>query len=234
MVEPTHVAVMSDFDGTISPMDTNVEIWKAGVDRWEERYGAWQEGLLPEREHMAAQYCNLRLEISDLLQLVDSFPIDETFIPFANLCGSLGWHLEVISSGTVFIIRRVLAKYGLDLPVIANELVFEKGKMRIEFPHSCHPGCLNREAHLECATCKCLRFEYWRSKGMSVVFIGDGGSDIGLVRYLLRNNIRPCRLFAKSQLADFCKEHDVHYIPFDNFGDIITSLSADSIPGGSA
>ena len=52
---------------------------------------------------------------------------------------------------------------------------------------------------------------------MSVVFIGDGGSDIGLVRYLLRNNIRPCRLFAKSQLADFCKEHDVHYIPFDNF-----------------
>ena len=29
-------------------MDTNVEIWKAGVDRWEERYGAWQEGFSPK------------------------------------------------------------------------------------------------------------------------------------------------------------------------------------------
>ena len=82
---------------------------------------------------MAAQYCNLRPRSLICFNLWIPFHQTETFIPFANLCGSLGWHLEVISSGTVFIIRRVLAKYGLDLPVIANELVFEKGEVESSF-----------------------------------------------------------------------------------------------------
>ena len=217
--------VLSDFDGTISRHDTGLAMMTrlqlAPAWELEER---WRAGEIGSAECLARQWAMVVLREEELLSLLDSMPLDETFPAFVDLCRERGAGLVVLSDGLDLYVDRMLGRLGLRtssrpetlppldecLATYANHAEWTPAGVRVTFPGA------ERDCD-DCGTCKTARLRALRPGYRRVLYLGDGYSDMCAARHA---DLR----FAKHHLADYCRERGLAYYPFEDFAEVIEAV----------
>ena len=202
------VAVLSDFDGTITRTDVAEAILaRFAPPEWWEIEELHRARRLGTRETMARQFALLRGDPSPWIDFVHrEARMDPAFPSFLRFCREHGFPLEIVSEGLDFYVYDLMKMWGLDVPVRTNRAVFDGGPVRIEYPFA-EPGCIL------CGTCKLRRLFELRVAGHRVVYIGDGDSD-------LCPAVEADVVFAKERLAELCDSEAIPYHPFGTFADV--------------
>ena len=199
--------VFCDFDGTISLSDTtDVILARFASPAWEMIEEEWKRGEIGSAECMRLQIALIRASRQELDDVLDSLPIDPSFLPFVSFCESLGAPLTIISDGVDYFIHRILKRYQLDhLPIIANRLTLRSdGTYSLSCPYT-NPSCSSASG-----VCKCHQID---ASASTSVFVGDGRSDFCAAE-------SADLLFAKSTLATYCIQKNISYIPYRDFADV--------------
>jgi 2-hydroxy-3-keto-5-methylthiopentenyl-1-phosphate phosphatase len=214
-LDPSRLAVFTDFDGTITDRDTLVFLCErlggggARVREVNERLR--RDGSISLRQEIAANMRSIRAPFADAVRLLRAHVrIDPTFPAFVAWCAALGIPLAVLSAGFEEIVRLYLAADAFPgVEVRANTL---------------HPDerkgwqCVFRDGtafgHDKAAAVRAAQVA-----GRRVVFIGDGISDHGPAE-------AADDVFAKHQLAVWCRGRGIPCHEFRSFADVQAALGA--------
>jgi 2-hydroxy-3-keto-5-methylthiopentenyl-1-phosphate phosphatase len=202
--------IFSDFDGTITTVDTCWAMVTAfASDGWEKINRLWEEKKLSTEECANATFALFDANPGDLQKLLKTIEIDPDFPEFARLAQNHGDRLVVLSDGYDMNIRTIFNKYAIDLPYYSNKLRYN-GRFQIECTYK-------NQACGICGTCKTSLLERLKKDGDEVVYIGDGNSDFCAAKHA-------DRVFAKGSLLKHCAENGIKVTPFQHFGDIIRAM----------
>ena len=203
--------IFTDFDGTITKADVAEAILEnyTGKDWWKVEQ-EFRKGEIGSREAIVRQFQLIVSSKEEMLEYVDRFEIDPHFVDFVERTRGRGQRLVVLSEGLDFYIEHILGKHGLDLEVYSNRTEFN-GHVNISFPHE------DKECK-DCGVCKTAIMQRYPGPR---TYIGDGYSDRCPAQEAAD------LLFAKGNLAMYCDENQVQYIPFNDFSDIIGHMEGD-------
>lgn len=204
--------ILCDFDGTIALRDvTDAVLVRYARPEWELIEAAWKAGRISSRECMGQQVALLDAGRDELDALLDDIRIDPAFPEFARAAHAAGCRLTVVSDGLDYAIERILARHGLQLPVIANRLLAdgERG-WRLDFPHS-RPDC-----RVGSGTCKCAVAGAAPPR-LRNLLIGDGQSDFCVAA-------RADYVFAKAKLIEHCRQQRIAHAPIGGFLEALALL----------
>ena len=210
---PSRVRVFVDFDGTISLEDTTDVVLERFADpSWQKVEAEWLAGHIGSRECMKRQVELIRATPEQLDALCAEIPLDPHFPELVSMCGKNDIPVTVVSDGLDRTIVRMLSRFDLDIPVLANKMVYLGDKRwTLEFPYtnaSCEAGAGN---------CKCLALT--GEQNTLRILIGDGRSDFCAAE-------TADFVIAKAALAEHCQANGVPFIVFGNFAGA-TPLLAD-------
>jgi 2-hydroxy-3-keto-5-methylthiopentenyl-1-phosphate phosphatase len=218
---PAQPVVFCDFDGTITQVDVTDQILSQFAHpAWQEIEQEWVRGVIGSRECLERQLALVKASTDELDALIDAVPVDPDFPSFYRFLKRRAIPLFVVSDGFDYVIRRVLARSGVDGDLRNGQHLFASGlrvegrRLRLSFPHMPAP-CTHG-----CATCKVEIIRRVAPERRPVIFIGDGLSD----RFALEGaNL----VFAKRQLLAFCREKSISCHPFETFRDIEAVLETE-------
>lgn len=201
-----------DFDGTISLEDVGTRFFLefgSSVDDFLALDNAWLVGEISSADLYRRACALIRVTPAEFQRFLATQDIDPAFIEFVRRAREVDDRITVVSDGFSNYILPILERYVLDhLEVVANTFAFEPatGGITPSFPfiaQSCG----------KCANCKGSQIRRLRSAGLRTVLIGDGNSDTC--------GARLCdHVFARSELALFCRTEGIEFIAFENFHDI--------------
>ena len=207
------IQVFSDFDGTITKVDTLNKFLETYADKkWLEIEKRWVDGEIGSSECIEEQMKLFpEMTIEEIEKFIDSVEIDDSFCDFYNFLKQNDIEFFVVSDGFDFFIKRILEKNGVDLKgikIFSNKLTFEKGKFKTEFPFS------NDECRRQSGVCKCKVVKENRIVTNRVLYAGDGLSD-----FCVSDKVD--LLFAKGSLLEYCKDtKNNNLIGFESFAEI--------------
>ena len=209
--------LLCDFDGTISLEDTtDTLLERFGQPGWEKLETEWREGRIGSRECMAGQVALLDMDRAELDEHLAARAVDPEFGEFVRRAQAQGMHVEILSDGLDYAIRKILARDALDhLPITANRLepVAERG-WRLAFPNA-STACTAASG-----TCKCARAaRYQTAPRKRVLMIGDGASDFCVAE-------AADFVFAKGKLIAHCVAKNIPHAPIRGFADALALLPA--------
>jgi 2-hydroxy-3-keto-5-methylthiopentenyl-1-phosphate phosphatase len=212
------VAIISDFDGTISRRDVGHHFFGAFIpdrERWLTLLQNWRLGLISSRECLEHEMELLRADQDDLNAFVDNEGLDPYFKDFVDFCDRRGIELLITSDGLDYYIERLLMRFGLGyLGFRANHLVLADGSLAgIEFPFYDVIDCTR------CGNCKRFHLEKVKGQGFLTVYVGNGYSDRCPAEHA-------DVVLAKGELLDHCRAQGIAHIPFENFRDVERELTA--------
>lgn len=206
------VRVFVDFDGTISVGDTTDLILERFADpSWRTIEADWVAGRIGSRECLARQVDLIRAAPEALDAFARDSAVDRHFRGFAALCAMHGFPVTVVSDGLDRIANAMLARAGLQLPIVANHLEWLGGdRWRLGFPHA-REDCRSAAGHCKCATLA-------GKPGGLRILIGDGRSDFCAAA-------AADLVIAKGALAIYCGNNRIPFEPFTDFAGAIKVLS---------
>lgn len=112
--------------------------------------------------------------------------------------------LRIVSDGFSGYIRPVLDENELDVPFHANTIeITDEGTLSVDFQNG-------RESCTACASCKCAHIISTSSDDDTIVYIGDGYSDVCPVEIA-------DVVFARDTLLRTCGEKGIPHHPFNDF-----------------
>ena len=213
------LALVLDFDGTITTKDIGVEIIKkyAGPD-WDVGLRRWRTGEFDQRQLMEWEFARLP---GDRLPEMREFALVEADVRpglhgLLKLCRSNDVPVEVVSNGMSFYVEAVLGREGLaDLAFVA--------------PIPTLSGLDNgpvvgfAEGVETCETtglCKCARARRLRSGDRKIIFVGDGISD-----YCVAEEEADF-IIARSSLREHCVKNGITHSEFSDFDDVARVLKS--------
>lgn len=200
--------IVSDFDGTITKVDTLYDFFKTYADdQWLEVEAMWADGKIGSMECLTRQF-ELVYGLDE--NLVDKYTstveLDSYFESFTK---QNKFDFIIVSDGIDYFIDKVLKNNGIkNIKVVSNHAEFINNKFKLAFPNK-NEFCKNKSG-----TCKCSVVNNLKEKYDRIVYIGDGQSD-----FCVSN--KADILFAKNSLLDYCKKNNIHCRKFETFKDII-------------
>lgn len=206
---------VSDFDGTITKQDTLSKFLEDYADsKWLDIENDWRNGKFGSQECLIRQFSlvpNLTPELID--KFLDTIEIDEWFIPFCNKAKKHNLPVVVLSDGLDYFINKIFEKYKIDyINVITNHAYFnEYKKFILEFPND------SRRCTNDAGTCKCKVVTNLKKRYKTVYYAGDGASDFCVSKH-------PDIVFAKSGLAEYCKNNNIEYTEYKNYSKLIDEV----------
>jgi len=178
------------------------EDWYKYVRMWERRDMSLRESL----KQMYQKIIATRTQVEDFVQ--QNILVRKGFPEFIQWCGKNHIPFTIVSEGLDVVINATLAKYKVKTQVRTNRMLFKGNKVTIEFPET-PPLCHHEDGEI-CGTCKATHVKELQDQGWTVVYIGDGKTDV-----------RPGKLaditFGRRALARTLTEHNHCFFPFDNF-----------------
>jgi 2-hydroxy-3-keto-5-methylthiopentenyl-1-phosphate phosphatase len=202
--------VICDFDGTISTKDTTDQLLERFADpAWHAIEAEWISGTIGSAECMRQQVELVRASKQELDLFLSQIEIDPSFIDFVWFCERQRIDISIASDGIDYIIRSVLARYGLDhLRVTANRLSFLGGNRYTLNPYVTSGVCKSGTG-----VCKCCLAEVVRTTDKRILYVGDGRSDFCVSQHV-------DLVLAKSNLLTFCQQHELPHAAFLSFRDV--------------
>ncbi len=207
--------IFCDFDGTIAVNDVGNEVFTRYGDsrHWWQLVASWRRGEIDGRQLWQQQCTVSRLTPEQLDQFAVTQPIDPGFPLFYRYCQEHAWPIYVVSDGMDAYIERILQQHAIhDVQIRCNHLkIAPDGSLEVTFPyygHSCG----------SCANCKGSHIRNEKQAGEATVYIGDGMSDLCAVG-------EADVLFAKKELADYCRKQGKPFLEYDNFFDVHAKIA---------
>jgi 2-hydroxy-3-keto-5-methylthiopentenyl-1-phosphate phosphatase len=203
--------VFVDFDGTITDVDTfdalvrdavGDEIWDAIDAELMAGYGTLRDVLVLQASHI----CKSEAEAVAFVEA--NATVDPAFGSFVRTAHARAVDVRVVSSGIAPIIRTTLARAGVDVPVLANEVDFARHGWSISFVDDSANG------HDKAAAVRRAR-----AAGYTTVFVGDGVSDFEAARETER-----CFAKAGRALEAYCAARGIACTSFTSFAEIEAAL----------
>ena len=188
--------ILLDFDGTIAIEDTtDLLLERFAAPGWQEIEQEWEAQRIGSRECMSRQVDLVRASQADIEAFIASVHIDRGFVTFVEACRAADFEVTIVSDGLDRIVRGVVARTGLSLPVAANRLDhLGDDRWRLGFPHA-SATCTSASGNCKCAhAASALR-------GPRIV-VGDGRSD-----FCASNSAD--YVFAKGRLQAYCEENGI-------------------------
>ena len=206
------IAVISDFDGTITLRDVGHHFFEKFIpDRkaHEDLLEKWKIGLIRSRECLEKEIAWVQAGTRDLDGFIENERLDSFFKDFVDFCNRRKFELMILSDGLDYYIDSILMRYGYGfIDFKSNHLVTDGDSITgVEFPWYLPELCDM------CANCKKAHVDKLRGDGYFTVYIGNGYSDRCPSGYA-------DMVFAKSDLLEHCEREKIDCIPFRNFRDV--------------
>jgi 2-hydroxy-3-keto-5-methylthiopentenyl-1-phosphate phosphatase len=216
------IKVFIDFDGTITTSDLGYEMFRhftsAETEPLVQRYRRGEINSLQCLDGECKIWNRHAPGRAEVQAFIQTYSVTQGFAEFIDLSRRNSIEPLILSEGFDFYIDHFLASKGLtDIAKITNKAVFEDGLLAPEFPHN-KLGCDS------CSNCKGYHIARLRGPADTVIFIGDGHSD-------LHGSAASEIVFAKSHLAEILASQGRYYKPFHDFFDI-AAIFREIIVGG--
>jgi 2-hydroxy-3-keto-5-methylthiopentenyl-1-phosphate phosphatase len=214
------IAVQCDFDGTITEEDVSFLLLDTFVgSRWREMLKEYMAGKIPVGTFNKRVFSLVKADRQTLLDVVfnsDRVKIRPGFRELLDYCSQRDYKFVITSNGLIFYIEALLEHLGVDsVEVFAAQNQFSPEGMKVSY---IGPDGSEMEAGFKEAYTELLE-----KRGYSVVYVGNGVSDIFSSR-------RAIMVFATGDLLMKCQEENLKYSPFNDFHDVIEGL--ESLPAG--
>jgi 2-hydroxy-3-keto-5-methylthiopentenyl-1-phosphate phosphatase len=207
-------AVMCDFDGTITTFDTADHILRRFAEGdWESYDRMLDEGKISLEECMVRQFELVHVPESIIIDELDRVAtIRQNFSELVIYCHRIRIPFYIVSAGLDFVIYHYLDNLGLrsKIRMHSGTSFFDGRKIAFSFPRLVDLGAKSFKDDLVMS---------YQRRGMKVVYIGDGLSDLAAAR---KANIR----FAVSgmRLEKTLKEEGLAFEPFEDFAEVERGL----------
>lgn len=193
-------AVILDFDGTITEVDTTDEILdRFANNEWKTIERRWEEGKIGSQKCLSMQTALISATPKQIDLLLQQVPVDPGYLLFARACQDLNIPLLIVSDGYDRSINKVLRGNQLASGIFSSRLISMGSRhWRLRSPHfsfSCRSGA---------STCKC---EIAKAAKIPIVLVGDGQSDFCIAE-------KADYVLAKGKLAEHCSKNKISYFPF--------------------
>jgi 2-hydroxy-3-keto-5-methylthiopentenyl-1-phosphate phosphatase len=204
------VLILSDFDGTICPVDIGSEIVnKFSIASLSDIERAFVKGKIGSRiayERIAKRLKGSREKMLEHIMAIEK--LDPYFLEFCALSKAKSIDVKIVSDGLDFYIEEILKKHNITgMQYYSNLAIFEAdSSLSIEFPEV-------NDFCARCGTCKSRILNSYRLIYDEIIYIGDGYSDFCPSRYA---DI----VFAKKILYQRCEQDGTPCVPFNDFSDI--------------
>lgn len=212
---PFKVVVYSDFDGTISEIDSLKYILNhRGDKQWRTIEKAMASGEMAERQGLPKCFEHYHQTFDRTLKdVLTAVKVDPYFSRFHSWCARQGHELTVLSGGFESLIRPLFAKAGIsNVKVLANDVQVKGNSWNIK-------ACGVKPLCDLCNHCKSasLLETIKKDPRTCIVYIGDGHTDSCPVQ--LADIV-----FAKGHLAKYCGELGIDFYEFSDFRDVLRQL----------
>ena len=207
------IAILVDFDGTITREDTNDKLvdyfWNKDIEKFLMENN---ERDMKYVDFMDELFSNIKITEEEYLDFIlNEIEITDGFLEFYKKIEEHNIPIAIISGGFDNGIVPFLKKRGIEgIQIYANHLNFNGEDITVDYFHNRDPKC----CHIGfCGNCKITHVEEFREKYKKVLFIGDGITDEPIAN-------RADIVFAKDGLLKYCKEHDLDCISWEDFFDV--------------
>lgn len=216
------IAIISDFDGTITERDSlNYLLNHFGPSGWEKYEDRYETGTILGSEALEMEMSQMKISLEKAEEIIrEKINIRDDFPVFADFCRKNEIPLMIVSCNFRRFIIPVLEKHNLgSIPIRSNEIEERDGRILINPGGFAHPVCR------ECHTCKGFTVKEMRMKGFFTIYLGDGLTD--------RCPAWEADLvFAKGRLKKSLDKHGIENKQLNGFGtitEIISTLQSSEI-----
>jgi 2-hydroxy-3-keto-5-methylthiopentenyl-1-phosphate phosphatase len=142
--------------------------------------------------------------------------MDPHFKEFYLFCRERGFEIKIVSDGLDFYIDFILRRYGFeDIEFHSNIIRFHENRsVTIEFPRF-------NEKCAKCGTCKSMLLQQYRCRYDTIIYIGDGYSDVCPSQYA-------DLVFGKDILYEKCLRKGKDCIYYRDFKEVREILEKDT------
>ena len=210
------LAVQLDFDGTVTLEDVSFLLLDtyAGPG-WREYLKDYTDGKISAGVFNKKVFGMVKAGKKTMTDFVLSSPrvtVRPGFKEFIDFCSQNGIEVVIVSHGLIFYIEAILKKLGLaGLEVHAAENVFSPGGMKVRYlgPDGRELEAGSKEA-----------WTAWLVKrGFSVIYVGDGSSDV-------LPAAKADYVCAAGALLESRRKNNLPCVPFNDFFDVIRGVEA--------
>lgn len=207
-------AILVDFDGTITTVDTNDKLTQVyGNNVIPKLWQSYNEGEIDFLTLIDLQFREFKLTEEEYTNFIlTEFDLTEGFIEFYKNIEKNHIPFAVVSGGFHNGIVPFLNKYGIeDVDIFANSFIFNGNNMRAKIYDE--GDTIDCSGYGPCGNCKVRHYNRYKEKYETVIFIGDGTTDQCVAQIA-------DVIFAKDKLLDYCKRNQIECRPWEDFNDI--------------
>jgi 2-hydroxy-3-keto-5-methylthiopentenyl-1-phosphate phosphatase len=213
--------IVSDFDGTITCVDSNDLLCQMhGDEKNAQIEKDFRAGVLGFKKAVIQHFDALRVSLEAYHSFLDNnIHIDPDFDEFLHQVNKRDIPFFIVSGGYRPAIVRLLGSERLSgVEVFANDL---RGDEYLK-PVFAHTNVVCNEPFGPCGNCKKVCIETIRKQtNRDIIYIGDGLTDRCASK---KANL----IFAKGDFAHYCHSNGLPFISFESFADITKFINGDN------
>ena len=217
-------AVICDFDDTIA-VENVAELLLEHFSEdgiWRQLKRRSREKLLPFKEYQEQAFILTKASMEAMQAVVkEQATLRPHFRELWRYCRERDIPMAIVTVGLDFYVDALLEREGLkEVPRYAAKARFTPQGMTFEYPYPWDgSGTLPQDICLQWGNCKCSVLAKYKRKGHSILYVGDGRSDFCPASMA-------DHIFARSQLAELCRQNGVLYTEFQDFQDVLNGLKS--------
>ncbi|MBX7219051.1 MAG: HAD-IB family phosphatase [Blastocatellia bacterium] len=212
--------LITDFDGTITDFDFYELVYpRLTGTEIPDYFAAYQRGEVTHFDCMNGFFSHITCSEAELEKVVWNMQPEPRFAECVAALQERGWDLQIVSAGCHWYIDKVLAHFGVSLPVFACPGYFAPGKgLVMELPVG-SPFLSVSTGIDKPAVVAAAQQQYER-----VVFAGNGPPD--LAPALL---VAPANRFARGWLTEELTRLGQPFRPFSRWSEVTDALLSESL-----
>ncbi len=206
-------AFVSDFDGTLTDRDFYHIVMDKYLKDWAwEYYYEWRKTKKINVEFLNKIFGSMDRSEEEILEDILNLPLDPYAIDFIKRVESCGGDFYILSAGTSYYIKKLLAHYNINnVTVISMEGIYKNRGIQI-LPDS------KSEFYSETfGLDKAKVILTLKQKYSKVYFSGDSEPDVGAA------NEADCA-FARNDLKELLSEKNIPFVSFNKFNEVETYM----------
>lgn len=208
------LAVLSDFDGTIVPINcVNALFDRFGDPLCKELEEQWVRGEISVEDEFRQGFSTVSASREEMEDFLGSVPLDPAFPGFLDFCRNRDIPFAIVSDGIRWYIEHIFARHGIhDVKIYACEITFTPDGLQFAYPYFDPITPLG-------GTSKLALVRKYQRDNYRVAFIGDGNNDSHPAR-------EADLVYARDHLLAFTHANGIPAVAFTGFDEILEHFAA--------